>query len=131
MSFSNDGVTWSNWETYASSKNWELTSGNGEKNVIAKFMDNAGLTTTALTTVTLQMIQLSPTATPNPPPTVTPTQAPTASPTPNPTNQPTKNPTASPEATPDIPELPVGIVLAVFVAFTIALLTIIKRRRYR
>jgi len=98
----------------------------GVKTVTAKFMDNAGLAATAFCAVTLQTIQPSPTATQSP--TITPTEEPTTAPTTTPTTQPTQNPTASPEATPKIPELQVGIVLAVFVVLTIALLVIVKRR---
>ncbi len=112
MCFSNDDVTWSSWEPYATLKNWELTSGDGEKTVIAKFMDSSGLTATAFCTVTLQSIQPSPTATATQSSTVAPTQVPTTTPTTAPINHPTQNPTASPDATPDIPELQVGIVLA-------------------
>jgi len=110
-------------EPFTTSKNWELTSGNGVKTVTAKFMDNAGLTATAFCAVTLQTIQPSPTATQSP--TITPTEEPPTAPTTTPTTQPTQNPTASPEATPKIPELQVGIVLAVFVVLTIALLVIV------
>ena len=131
MCFSNDDVTWSSWEPYATSKNWELTSGDGEKTVIAKFMDSSGLTATAFCTVTLQSIQPSPTATATQSSTVAPTQVPTTTPTTAPINHPTQNPTASPDATPDIPELQVGIVLVVFVALAIALLATVKRRSMR
>jgi hypothetical protein len=131
MCFSNDDITWSSWEPYATSKNWELTSGDGEKTVIAKFMDSSGLTATAFCTVTLQSIQPSPTATATQSSTVAPTQVPTTTPTTTPINHPTQNPTASPDATPDIPELQVGIVLALFVALAIALLATVKRRNMR
>lgn len=42
MRFSNDGTTWSDWETYNASKSWTLTSGDGTKNVYAQYRDNAG-----------------------------------------------------------------------------------------
>ena len=43
MRFSNDNVTWSNWETYAISKSWSLQNGDGAKSVIVQYKDNAGL----------------------------------------------------------------------------------------
>ena len=42
MQFSNDNVTWSALVTYAATKVWDLTSGDGTKTVYAKFKDNAG-----------------------------------------------------------------------------------------
>ena len=42
MQFSNDGVTYSTPEAYATSKSWTLTSGDGSKTVYAKFQDPAG-----------------------------------------------------------------------------------------
>ena len=42
MRFSNNGTDWTSWETYATSKNWTLPSGDGEKTVYVQFKDNAG-----------------------------------------------------------------------------------------
>lgn len=43
MQFSNDGITWSTPEDYATEKNdWEITPGDGQKTVSVKVMDNAG-----------------------------------------------------------------------------------------
>jgi hypothetical protein len=42
MRFSNDGSAWSSWETFASSKSWSLTSGNGVKTVYAQLKDARG-----------------------------------------------------------------------------------------
>jgi len=42
MQFSNDNVTWSAPEAYATSKAWTLTTGDGIKTVYARFIDNAG-----------------------------------------------------------------------------------------
>lgn len=42
MRFSNNGSSWSAWETYASTKSWTLTSGNGSKTVYAQYLDGAG-----------------------------------------------------------------------------------------
>jgi hypothetical protein len=43
MRFSNDNVTWSDWETYATSKSWTLTIGDGTKTVYVQYRDQAGL----------------------------------------------------------------------------------------
>ena len=43
MRFSNDEHTWTLWETYTTTKTWNLTLGDGLKTVYVQFMDNAGL----------------------------------------------------------------------------------------
>ncbi len=43
MQFSNDNVTWSTAQTYAATKSWNLTTGDGTKTVYVKFKDNAGI----------------------------------------------------------------------------------------
>lgn len=47
MQFSNDGSTWSGWESYATSKAWTLSSGNGTKTVYVQFRDAAGHVSTS------------------------------------------------------------------------------------
>jgi len=42
MKFSNDGSSWSTPEPYSTSKEWQLTSGKGEKTVYVKYKDVAG-----------------------------------------------------------------------------------------
>jgi Tol biopolymer transport system component len=42
MRFSNNGTDWTSWETYATSKNWTLSSEDGEKVVYVQFKDTAG-----------------------------------------------------------------------------------------
>ncbi len=42
MQFSNDNATWSDWETYATSNTWTLTTGDGAKTVYAQYRDGAG-----------------------------------------------------------------------------------------
>jgi hypothetical protein len=42
MRFSNDGVSWSSEENYATSKSWTLTAGDGTKTVYVQYKDNAG-----------------------------------------------------------------------------------------
>ena len=46
MSFSNDDVSYSDWESYSASKTWTLTDGDGTKEVFAKLKDDAGNITT-------------------------------------------------------------------------------------
>ena len=47
MRFSKDGTTWSDWESYSTSKSWSLTIGDGAKTVYVQYMDNAGLISTS------------------------------------------------------------------------------------
>lgn len=42
MQFSNDGISWSAPEAYATTKSWSLSPGDGQKIVSVKFKDNAG-----------------------------------------------------------------------------------------
>jgi len=42
MRFSNNGSSWSAWETYGTSKAWSLTAGDGLKTVYAQYRDNVG-----------------------------------------------------------------------------------------
>jgi hypothetical protein len=42
MQFSNDGITYSPIENYATTKAWDLTAGEGQKTVYVKFKDLAG-----------------------------------------------------------------------------------------
>jgi Tol biopolymer transport system component len=42
MRFSNNGTDWTSWESYATSKNWTLSSEDGEKVVYVQFKDTAG-----------------------------------------------------------------------------------------
>ena len=44
MRFSSNNIKWSDWEVYATSKSWTLTSGDGAKTVYVQYKDNAGLT---------------------------------------------------------------------------------------
>lgn len=43
MRFNNDNLTWSDWETFNSSRNWTLVSGDGSRTVYTQFKDNARL----------------------------------------------------------------------------------------
>ena len=42
MCSSNDGQTYTDWEAFALSKQWDLSSGNGQKTVYVKFLDENG-----------------------------------------------------------------------------------------
>ncbi|OGP87946.1 MAG: hypothetical protein A2156_01575 [Deltaproteobacteria bacterium RBG_16_48_10] len=42
MRFTNDGITWTDWESYATSKSWTLKAGSGTKTVYVQFQDSAG-----------------------------------------------------------------------------------------
>ena len=44
--FSNDNITWMNWETYSASKAWTFTTGDGTRTVYVQVRDNAGLVST-------------------------------------------------------------------------------------
>ncbi|MCL6612749.1 MAG: hypothetical protein K6T66_14530 [Peptococcaceae bacterium] len=46
MRFSNDNAAWSGWESFAVSKSWTTSTGEGEKTVYAQVKDNVGNTTT-------------------------------------------------------------------------------------
>lgn len=42
MQFSNDNITWSDWEVFASTKNWTLSAGDGTKTVYMQVKDAGG-----------------------------------------------------------------------------------------
>jgi hypothetical protein len=42
MQFSNDNTTWSSWAAYATTRNYSLTTGNGEKTVYVRYRDKVG-----------------------------------------------------------------------------------------
>jgi hypothetical protein len=92
MHFSNDGSSYTDWESYAATKVWTLTGGDGSKNVYVQYRDHAGLTATCSCTVTLGSSDPDPT----PPPAATPTPTPTETPTPTPTATSTEEPETTP-----------------------------------
>lgn len=53
MRFSDDGSTWGSWEPFAGSKNWSLSSGDGQKTVYAQFRNTVHMTTTISDTIIL------------------------------------------------------------------------------
>ncbi|MCW4030535.1 MAG: S53 family peptidase [Candidatus Bathyarchaeota archaeon] len=122
MRFSNDNQTYTNWETYTTSKNWTLQSGDGTKTVYAEFQDAAGLTSQATCTVTLESNQPAQTAQPTSPPAAS---ASTTQSTTKPTV--TASPTATPAPTPAIPELNLTIIIAMLTLTAVGL--IIKRKK--
>ena len=70
--FSNDAtMNQATWEPYTNSKSWQLISGDEQKTVYCEVQDNANLTTTVSSSITLSTPQTSPT----PSPTTSPTPA--------------------------------------------------------
>src|SRR5262249_53135669 len=59
MAFSNDGVNFSSFEPYASTKAWTLPSGDGPKTVFAKFKDRADNVSQAVS-ATIVLDQVAP-----------------------------------------------------------------------
>ncbi|MFT9846638.1 S-layer homology domain-containing protein [Aneurinibacillus sp. REN35] len=53
MRFSNDGSTWSSWETVKSTKSWILTAGDGSKTVHMQLRDDAGNELSLTNSITL------------------------------------------------------------------------------
>jgi len=53
MRFSNDNITFTEWQTYASSKSWTLQQEDGTKIVYVQFRDHAGLISTYSDVITL------------------------------------------------------------------------------
>jgi hypothetical protein len=53
MQFSNDNVTYTEWQTYGISKSWTLQGGDGLRRVYVQFRDQAGLVSTYSDTITL------------------------------------------------------------------------------
>jgi hypothetical protein len=96
MRFSNNNNAWSIWESYANSRNWPLTSGDGLKMVYCQVKDIAGSTTMLSASITVS----TPPPPPTPTPTTIPTSIPTSTPIPIPTSTPTPTPTAEPTLSP-------------------------------
>jgi hypothetical protein len=119
MRFSNDDQTYTDWETFSTSKTWTLQDGAGTKTVYAEFQDAAGLTSQASCTVTLESVQPSETTQPTSNPSTL-----------SPTSQPTAKPiaTATPAPTPVIPELNLTVIIALLVLTAVGLMVKIKKR---
>ncbi|WP_317973013.1 S-layer homology domain-containing protein, partial [Paenibacillus sp. CCS19] len=55
MRFSNDGTTWSGWESYAATKAWTLSTGDGDKTVHVQLKDAADNVTDITDTISVDM----------------------------------------------------------------------------
>ncbi|MDI6733188.1 MAG: fibronectin type III domain-containing protein [Planctomycetota bacterium] len=53
MRFSNDGITWSLWDDYTTTKEWVLSEGDGTKTVYVEYKNGIGLTSIFLDTIIL------------------------------------------------------------------------------
>jgi PKD repeat protein len=56
MRFSNDNITWSNWESYSNTKSWNLQNGDGTKSVFVQFQNYAGLISLCNGTIVLDTV---------------------------------------------------------------------------
>ncbi len=132
MRFSNDGVNYSNWESYAPTKTWSVTNGDGQKTVSAQYIDNVGLTSTYSVSVNLESVKPALIAISNPATTYSPTPSPTPSPAPNPSPIPTETPISTPSPSPDpaiVPENPqITLIFVALIAITVVALLARKRK---
>jgi hypothetical protein len=126
MRFSNDNTTWSNWESYSTSKTWTLQDGDGQKTVTVQYMDNAGLISSYNCTIILSNPQSSPNASPSATTSPSSTQTPSASPTPSAT--PSESQSSEPSATPAVPELSIQMILVLLATATISLAVAYKSK---
>ena len=63
MRFSNDGSTWSTWQSYNTTATWTLAAGGGTRTVYGEYRDTAGNTMSLSDTITASEKQLeAPTA---------------------------------------------------------------------
>ena len=62
MRFSNDNVTWSDWQNFSISKTWQLPNNDAIKVVYVQFRDNAGLTSIYDASIVLDMTTPTPDA---------------------------------------------------------------------
>jgi hypothetical protein len=53
MRISNDGVSWTGWESYATNKPWALTAGDGPKSVFVQFKDDVDNVATIAANITV------------------------------------------------------------------------------
>jgi parallel beta-helix repeat protein len=131
--YSNDGSTWSSWESPSVTKAWTLTSGDGTKTVYYQIRDNVGLlSSTYSDTISLQSPSPSPSPSPTPSPSPSPQPTPSPSPTPEPTPTPTSSPQPTPSPTPPPEEKPLflyAIIVAGAFALIGATLFMLKKRR--
>jgi hypothetical protein len=55
MSFSNDNSSWSSWENYSTTKNWNITNAEGTETVYVQFRDSSNQTSTASANIKLDV----------------------------------------------------------------------------
>jgi hypothetical protein len=115
MRFSNDGI-WDteSWETFSTPRAWMLTNGDGVKTVYCQVRDNAGLTTSFASSLSLTVLQATSTPTPSysSPPLSTPSSSPSATPSPS------KSSSPAPSPTPEAPESSIQMVLILLALVT-------------
>jgi hypothetical protein len=130
MRFSNDGLSWTSWEAYATTKTWTLQGNNGQKTVHAQFRDNSGLTSTCYCTITLDIPDPTPVQATTTP-TQTPTPSPSEAPTPTPSKMAIQSSTPGPYniETAGILTRPEIIVLFAVVIGAIVLILLLKRKK--
>jgi hypothetical protein len=63
MEFSNNGSSWSGWETYGTTKSWTLTSGDGAKTVYVQYRDALGNVSTGAISDGITLDQTPPSVT--------------------------------------------------------------------
>jgi hypothetical protein len=131
--FSNDGI-WdqSSWEEYATTRSWQLISGDGAKTVYCQIRDNAGLIAPFNSSIILITSQPSPSASPSETSSLSATKSPSTNPSgsPSPTVNPYPSNSKSPlsSAAPVVPELSIQIFLVLLVLATLSFGVAYKRK---
>lgn len=120
--FSNSG-SWDNaaWETFAASKTWTLTDGDGTKIVYYQIRDNSGLTQVYNATISLQTQTSS---SPTPSSSTSSSSSSSSSSTPKSTVKPSSSASASP--TPSVPEISFVTIVSLLALVTVALVGIVQ-----
>jgi cell division septation protein DedD len=128
--FSNDGI-WDQiaWEPYTSTKNWQLTNGDGAKTVYCQIEDNAGLIVNLSSSIVLSTPQSSPSSSPSATSSPSSTQSPSSTPTSSPA--PSESPSPEPSATPAVPELSIQMILVLLAIAAISLAVATKAKRQK
>jgi subtilase family serine protease len=135
MHFSNDNISWSNWEPYAPMKTWGLIGGDGQKTVFVQFINDAGLSSTYSCNLILETPQTTVTPTQTPTPTEvpasisspSPTSLPTLIPTPNTTTSLTPTETQTPTLT-SVPEFSEWVLILIALS-SLILILLFKRKK--
>jgi hypothetical protein len=124
MRFANENNEWTTWETYSTSKEWQLSNGDGQKTVFVEYINNAGLI--AKYNCTINLVTPSPTPSSTLVPNIKPADTTTPSSTTEPSPIPSNSPTVQPSPTPQVPELNIQIVFVLPAVLTIVLALIFK-----